>query len=137
MLKQPDFAAPDSAVSGLTTTKSITKTTTSDDANYIAFDEVLRSIAVDSKHYNRRKPLDTEPLDVVNKNKTMSIDYMMIDEDNATSGTSNDHLGDFINFMLNYDDVVATNATEVVIDLLPAENLTNVNLTEGMYSKTI
>ncbi|KAJ8710437.1 hypothetical protein PYW07_009803 [Mythimna separata] len=129
--------APDLEVSGLTIMESMTKTTTNEDADYVAFDEVLRSIAVDSKPYNRRKLLDPDPAVNVNNNQTYSIDYMMIDEDNVTS-RANSPFGHVIDFMLDFDvaDGVTvapvTNATEIVIDLLPAvENFDNVNITDN------
>ncbi|KAJ8710475.1 hypothetical protein PYW08_008990 [Mythimna loreyi] len=134
--------APDSEVAGLTTMESITKTTSTEDTDYVAFDEVLRSIAVDPKPYNRRKPLDTDPAVNFDNNQTYgSVDYMMIDEDNVTSGNSNDNLGHVIDFMLDYDffpEAKVTSATEVVIDLLPTiENFDNVNITENNINYNI
>ncbi|KAF9411223.1 hypothetical protein HW555_009937 [Spodoptera exigua] len=101
------------------TTAAAESKTTNTDTDSLEFDEVLRSIAVDTKSYNRRKPLDYKL-----NNESFSIDYIIFDQDNVTSDKAN---GDNLAYMMNLmqeDDVVTessdSGATKIVIDLLPA-----------------
>lgn len=105
---------------------SATESTKNTDPDYLAFDEVLSNIAVDTKNYTRRKPpLDIEP------NKTIEFDYMLVDEENKTAhgnatidSTNLDNVTEIsyiVNFM--HDDDTATESTldentKIVIDLL-------------------
>ncbi|KAH9629941.1 hypothetical protein HF086_017456 [Spodoptera exigua] len=101
------------------TTAATASKTSNTDTDSLEFDEVLRSIAVDTKSYNRRKPLDYKL-----NNESFSIDYIIFDQDNITSDKAN---GDNLAYMMNLmqeDDVVTessdSGATKIVIDLLPA-----------------
>lgn len=121
----------------LTTTEE-TKTTINEDSDSIAFEEVLRNIAVAPKTDNRSKLIDDNETN--NNHTEFTFDYMnMDDDDNETEGASNNEFKNVISFMLDYDDVVTestiTDATEVVIDLLETAGTinTDVNVTEGMF----
>ncbi|CAH1640869.1 unnamed protein product [Spodoptera littoralis] len=88
------------------------------DTDYLEFDEVLRSIAVDTKTYSRRKPLD-----YILSNQSFSVDYIIFDEDNVTSNTNGDNLVYMMNMMQENDGVTepsVSETTKVVIDLLSA-----------------
>ncbi|XP_026728536.1 uncharacterized protein LOC113494413 [Trichoplusia ni] len=95
---------------------------TMSDSDYVAFDEVLRSIAVDNKSYNRRKlPLDNEL-----SNKTFDIDYMLMDDENINNITTENATADELSYVINFmrDEEVTEppididESTKIVIDLL-------------------
>ncbi|RVE53479.1 hypothetical protein evm_001849 [Chilo suppressalis] len=91
------------------------------DSDYLAFDEVLSNVFVESKTYNRRRPL-------YNSNVTsFDRDYMSIDNVNVKFDTFNDlkTVDPFMDVLnaIEYQSSVEVNTeanTEVVIDLLKA-----------------
>ncbi|PZC77575.1 hypothetical protein B5X24_HaOG203198 [Helicoverpa armigera] len=109
-------------------TTMVTNTKNTGDTDYVAFDEVLRSIAVDTKAYNRRKPLT----DKFN-NQSFDVDYMVMDDDNIT-GFVNDDLSYLVNFMHEDAAEISTESTtKVVIDLLESAGKVNKgNVTEDV-----
>ncbi|CAH0597072.1 unnamed protein product [Chrysodeixis includens] len=126
--------------SGLTTKDANTATESfvMSESDYVAFDEVLRNIAVENKSYNLRKL----PLDNQLNNKTFDIDYMLMDDDNITTEHA---AADDLNYVVNFmqDDVLTESpvdeSTKIVIDLLEtaARNSSNANETHDydFYNK--
>ncbi|XP_035452437.2 uncharacterized protein LOC118277651 [Spodoptera frugiperda] len=101
-----------------TTTTATESKTINTDTDYLEFDEVLRSIAVDTKSYSRRKPLDNTL-----SNHSFSVDYIIFEEDNGTSNTNVDNFAYMINMMQDNEAATeppVTETTKIVIDLLSA-----------------
>lgn len=98
---------------------------------------MLRSIAVDTKSYSRRKPLDNTL-----SNHSFSVDYIIFDEDNGTSNTNVDNFAYMINMMQDNEAATeppVTETTKIVIDLLSAAEKLGAksNTTEGMLNDPI
>ncbi|CAB3232359.1 unnamed protein product [Arctia plantaginis] len=95
------------------------------DSEYIAFDEVLSNIGIDSKNYSRRKSLlDFLPnYSSVLFNKTTEFDYMLLDDDKTTDTVNIDIASEMpyvVDFAKQSDATEPTidEATKVVINLL-------------------
>lgn len=120
------------------TTTTVTESKTINaDTDYLEFDEVLRSIAVDTKSYSRRKPLDNTL-----SNHSFSVDYIIFEEDNGTSNTNVDNFAYMINMMQDNEAATeppVTETTKIVIDLLSAAEKLGAksNTTEGMLNDPI